>query len=121
MADPATVANIGPRERRRRRVMGAWTLALATVLAVLSTALGWGAAVRLLLAPLFFGGFLGVLQAREHTCVALASKGLCDLDVGPRPIDPSQDRAVRSKARRVLMKSAVAALVATLVVVLVLP
>lgn len=102
--------------------MGAWTLALASCLAALGVALGWGTPVRLLLAPLFFAGFLGVFQAREHTCVALASRGLRDLDTGPQRIDdPERDRAVRSKARGVFAKSVVAALVATLIVVLVLP
>ena len=77
--------------------------------------------MRLLLAPLFYGGFLGVLQSHEHTCVALASRGVCDLDDGPRQIeDAAQRRALEAKARGLMAKGAAATAVVTLVL-LVLP
>lgn len=59
--------NIGPRERRRRRVFGAWTLLVSTITALVMWALGVSTPVRLVLAPAFLGGFLGVIQAREST------------------------------------------------------
>ena len=59
--------NIGPRERRRRRVFGAWTLLITTITALVMWALGVSAPARLVLAPAFLGGFLGVIQAREST------------------------------------------------------
>jgi hypothetical protein len=113
--------NIGPEERRKRRVMGTWTLALALALAGTAVVLGWGVGARLVLAPLVFAGFLGILQAREHTCVALASKGLCDLDAGPQRVqDDVQRRALKAKAWRLMAKCG-AATAAVLAVVLLLP
>jgi hypothetical protein len=67
MSSTLPPTNIGPRERRRRRVFGAWTLLLATITALVLWALGLSAPVRLVLAPAFLGGFLGVIQAREST------------------------------------------------------
>jgi hypothetical protein len=61
------MANIGPEQRRRRRVLGAWTLAAGAVLSVLLLGLGDGPWPRLLAAPLFLIGFSGVFQSREHT------------------------------------------------------
>lgn len=117
--ETTALVNIGPRQRRLRRVMGTWTLVLALVLAAAAVALGWGTLVRLLLAPLFYGGFLGVLQSREHTCVALASRGLCNLDAGPQRIeDEDQRRALKAKARRLVAKSAGAAAAVTVVLLL---
>ena len=117
--DETALVNIGPRQRRLRRVMGTWALVAALALATAAVALGWGSVVRLLLAPLFYGGFLGVLQSREHTCVALASRGLCNLDTGPQRIeDDEQRRALQAKARRLVAKSAGAAAAATVVLLL---
>ena len=61
------VANIGPAQRQRRRVMGIVALTvgvgLAVVLVWLRASPGW------LLLPFvpFFVGMLGLVQAREHT------------------------------------------------------
>lgn len=119
--DTSTLVNIGPEERRKRRVMGTSTLTLALALAVAAVALGWSVGARLVLAPLLFAGFLGILQAREHTCVALASKGLCDLDTGPQRVeDDARRRALKAKAWRLMAKCG-AATVAVLAVVLLLP
>jgi len=67
MNESTRVANIGPLQRRRRRVAGAWSLAAAVALTLLSGALGWAPWLRLALTPLVFGGFSGVLQSKEQT------------------------------------------------------
>lgn len=61
------VANIGPQQRQRRRVLGIVSLCLGMMAALGMWALGWPPPVRLALAPVFLGGFLGLLQAREQT------------------------------------------------------
>lgn len=99
--------------------MGIWMLSLGSLLAVASVVLDVGAPVRLLVAPVFLMGFLGVLQSRERTCVALAATGQCDLGAGAERIeDPEQRRAVTAKALAVLAKSVVATSLVTLVVAL---
>ena len=97
--------------------MGASALALAVALSVIAVLIDATPLTRLLLAPLFFGGFVGVLQSRAHTCVALAAAGQCDLGGGMRRVqDAAELRAVRAKALRVLGQSALGTALATLVV-----
>lgn len=61
------VANIGPRERRKRLLLGVaagvGAVALAVVLLLLDTAAWW----RLGLFAMFWFASLGVLQATGHT------------------------------------------------------
>ncbi len=63
----ARAVNIGPRGRRRRLGLGLLTLALGAGLMASLVALGARPAWLLLALPLFFGGLLGILQAREGT------------------------------------------------------
>lgn len=107
------VPNIGPREHARRLRIGVAMFIVAIVMAVLLMTTGaariWRATVFL---PLLIGAF-GVLQVRAHTCVALAARGLRNMDAGDEPIaDASELRAVKAQARRVNIQAM--ALAATL-------
>ncbi|MGE0158173.1 MAG: hypothetical protein AB7T31_02105 [Gemmatimonadales bacterium] len=115
----ATCANIGPAERRKRSRAGIIFVLLGVAL-VLST---WGGGLpvplRAASAVFFFVGFVGLFQARARTCVALASRGVRDMDGGPETIaDPAELAVVRAQARNVMVKSAVATLVVTVVALL---
>jgi len=68
MDAPATeVANIGPRERRKRRLLGIVSLTVAVAVAFVLVALGAPRWSRLVVFfPLWMAG-LGLLQAREKT------------------------------------------------------
>jgi hypothetical protein len=59
--------NIGPEQQRKRRILGLWGLAAGAAVAIGCWVAGVSTLVRLAAAPLLFGGFLGVLQARERT------------------------------------------------------
>lgn len=61
------VANIGPRQRRTRLVLGAVALAAGAVLALLLSTAGEPRLLRLTLFGLFAPGMMGVLQAKEET------------------------------------------------------
>jgi hypothetical protein len=116
----ATLANIGLAERRRRRQMGVSALSLGAVVVVAAWVLDLGLSVRVAGGFLFFLGFIGIFQARASTCVALASRGARDMDEGPEAIqNPAEVAALRAQARRVLLRSAVAALIVTAAAVLV--
>ena len=67
MSDATRPTNIGPAQRRKRRRLGAWALGFGVGLGGMAWALGAAPWTHILLSPLFFIGFLGVLQAREHT------------------------------------------------------
>lgn len=88
-------------------VVAAWTLDL-------------GLSPRIASAFLFFMGFLGVFQARARTCVALAAQGVRNMDAGTEAIaDAAELDASRTEARRVLVRSAIATVIATGVAILV--
>lgn len=114
MTTPAI--NIGPRETRKRRVMGIAALAAGAVLAfglVLVGAPWWSRAFVFF--PVWLAA-LGLLQARERTCVALAARGVCNMDVGELPIeDEPAARQLRDKARRINRRAVLVAAMVTLV------
>lgn len=61
---------------------------------------------------------LGVFQARERTCVALAGRDQRNLDGGVEPIPDAERAAIRQRARKVYVESAVAAVLLTVASVL---
>jgi len=61
------VANIGPRGRRRRVLLGAAALAAGVAILALLVMLGVDRGWRALLVVPFWAGALGILQARAHT------------------------------------------------------
>jgi hypothetical protein len=108
--DDAVCANIGPIQRRRRLLFGVAALVAGVVWVRFAWSAGYPSYTRLAGFVFFHMGFTGVFQARAKTCVALASRGLRNLDDGPKPIeDEAELMAVRALARRVLMQSLLAA------------
>ena len=108
------IANIGLAERRKRHRAGVAGLLLGALVALAAWTMGLPLAVRAASAPFFFVGSLGIFQARAHTCVALASRGVRDMDDGPEGIaDAAELVAVRAQARSVLVRSVIATLVLT--------
>jgi hypothetical protein len=111
-----SVTNIGPGESRKRRVMGVAALAAGAGLAFALVAWGapwWTRAVVFF--PVWIAA-LGLLQARERTCVALAARGVCNMDDGEAPIeDESAARELREKARRINRRAMLLAAIVTLV------
>ena len=81
------VFNIGPREQRKRRLLGIVGLTVGVAVAFVLVVMG---APRLSRAVVFFPVWLaglGFFQAREKTCIALAARGTCNLDAGEESID----------------------------------
>jgi hypothetical protein len=64
---PRRAANLGPQGQRRRLGLGVLLLAAGAGLVVGLNAVGAGPGWSLLAVVPFFGGMLGVLQAREGT------------------------------------------------------
>jgi len=93
--------NIGPRQRRRRLVVGVLgaLAAVAALTALLATETPRLA--RLLAVLPFWAGALGFLQYHERTCVALAARGLRDLGAGLERLRREEVSSVRNQARRV--------------------
>src|SRR5215213_8095584 len=111
-----SATNIGPVETRERRVMGIAALGAGAVLAFALVVVGapwWSRAVVFF--PVWLAA-LGLLQARERTCVALAARGVCNMDAGELPIgDDTAARELRAKARRINRRAVLVAATVTLV------
>jgi hypothetical protein len=108
------VANIGPRERRKRMKFGMrWLARGGGVLSVLALA-GAPRWSRLGAFIPFLIGSIGVFQAREQTCIALASRGTRNMDDGEEHIgDPEVIQQIRSQVLKIYAKSLAAAILLT--------
>jgi hypothetical protein len=116
---PSDVCNIGPGGRKVRRLMGLAMLAGAGAVFAILVRAGAPRPVRAgLFVPLLFG-MLGMMQARDGVCVALAAQDLHDLDEGPVPVTDAYARArLRVRARATWWKAGLVALVSTVLAVL---
>ena len=108
--------NIGPREVRKRRLMGIISLAAGGGLAFLSVVLETPRWSRLIVFfPIWIAG-LGLFQAREKTCIALAARGVCNMDTGEENISDEQTVSqLRSKARAINRRAIITAAIVTMV------
>jgi hypothetical protein len=120
-ATATEAANIGPRERRKRRLLGIVSLTVAVGVAFVLVSFGAPRWSRLLVFfPLWMAG-LGLLQARDKTCIALAARGVCNMDAGEETInDKALAARLREKAAAVHKRALMVAAAIT-VVVLVFP
>jgi len=117
--DVGGAANIGPRERAKRRVMGIVALVCGVGLAFLMVVLEaprWSRA--LVFFPVWLAG-LGMFQARERTCIALAARGRCNFDAGEEAVaDAALAARLREKAKGITRRAVVVAAIITTVVLL---
>jgi hypothetical protein len=115
MTEPtACVANIGPRGRQQRLRVGKLWLAIGSGAAGVLVLVGVPRWMRLgLFAPFAFGA-IGLFQAYEQTCVALAARRARDLDFGQEQIDdPVITRQISRQARKVFAESLLVAALLT--------
>lgn len=103
--------NIGPREKQKRLVAGVIMSALTVCVAAGLILAGLPRMWRLLtILPAWVAG-LGLFQVRENTCVALAARGLRNMDAGDERIDdPIELHRVRAQSRNVHIQAALLAL-----------
>jgi hypothetical protein len=110
----ACVANIGKAGRRQRLLIGLVGLGACVLASVWLVADGASRGWRLLLFLPWWISLLGIFQAKEQTCVALAARGLREVAGGePEVIPLAELDAVRRQARRVYLQSFIAALLVT--------
>jgi hypothetical protein len=114
--ETSRVINIGPREERKRRLMGIVSLTVGIGLAFMLVVFAAPRWSRLILFfPIWMAG-LGLFQAREKICIALAARGTCNMDAGEEPItDESLIESLRSRARSINRRALFTALVITVV------
>ena len=106
--------NIGLHEVRKRRLMGVVALTTGVGLAFLSVIFQAPRLLRLIVFfPIWVAG-LGLFQAREKVCIALAARGLCNMDTGEETIsDQNLIAQLRSKARAINRRALITAALIT--------
>lgn len=113
------VINIGPRERRKRRLMGVVALTVGVGLAfvlVIFQAPRWSRLI--IFFPIWIAG-LGLIQSREQTCIALAATAKRNMDAGEESLDDEKlIEQLRVKARRINRRALITAGAITLVALL---
>jgi hypothetical protein len=121
MSDVCT-PNIGPRERRKRLVAGIAMFAVTVVIAGVLVLTGLPRFWRVLTILPAWVGAIGLFQVREQTCVALAARGLRNMDAGDEAIvDAIELHHVRQQSRRVHIQAALCALAVAVFFTLLLP
>ena len=108
-------SNIGPRERRKRRLLGIVALTVGVAAAFLLLVYDAPRPLRaVVFFPVWMAG-LGLLQARERTCIALAARGACNLDAGELALDDEHLAAhFRATSRRINRRALTTAVAITL-------
>ena len=110
------LANIGPREILKRRVFGIAALAAGAAFAFALFAMDAPRAYRLLIFFPIWLAALGLFQAREKTCIALAARGVCNLDSAETEIaDGLTITRLRNKAKNINRRAMITAATVTLV------
>jgi hypothetical protein len=116
----AVCSNIGPRERKRRLVGGFVFLLVAVCVAVSLILFNAPRPWRLLVFLPTWAAAIGFFQVSARTCVALAARGLKNMDAGdeeitnPRELDQVRAQSRGVHIRAVLTAVAVAAALALL-------
>ena len=114
MTSSTCIPNIGPREQRRRIVMGIGMSVLTAAAVVWLVAADAPRVWRLLVFVPAWIAALDFLQVRARTCVLLAARGVRNLDAGIEPIASASERArIRTQARVVHVQAALVATVIT--------
>jgi hypothetical protein len=118
LLDAGVCANIGPRERRLRNITGVIgttvSILFASALLEVHASRPW----RLVLAVPVYTAAIGFLQARAHTCVAFARKGIRVLGDSRTGAEQVVDEAMRQQIARQARKVYLQTLAVTAGVVL---
>lgn len=116
MSADVCIPNIGPQERKKRLWAGSIILSVAAVIALALVAAPIDRAWRLLAFVPFWAGATSLFQVYEKTCVALASRGVKNLDTAEERIsNTSELDQIKRQARRVRIEGLVVAALLTLV------
>jgi hypothetical protein len=112
---PTAAINIGPREQRKRRLMGIVALTVGVGAAFVLVVYGAPRLLRLVIFPPLWMAGLGLLQARAQTCIALAARGACNMDAGEKTLeDENQIAQLRATARSINRRALITAIIITL-------
>src|SRR4029453_15032497 len=114
MAAKTELVNIGPKETRKRLLIGVVMVAVGVVLAVMFSYAGVTRGGYSVLFLPFWMGTLALSQAPKKTRVVLAAGGARKMNGSEEPLgDEAADKRLRSQARWIYVESAIAAFILT--------
>lgn len=106
--------NLGPREIRKRRLLGYLSFNIGLVMALLFIWQNVSDFLRMLVFIPFFFGYLGILQSLQKTCVFLAFQGKQNNDQGNEAVtDQALRRKLKTRSVWILILSTLLALICT--------
>ena len=110
----ADAINIGPREQRKRRLMGLVALTVGVATAFVLVVYDAPRISRaIIFFPIWIAG-LGLMQARDKTCIALAARAARNMDAGEESVEDAKLIAqLRDKARQINRRAVITALAVT--------
>jgi hypothetical protein len=112
--------NLGPKQKRRRLVLGIVSFLLAAGAAVFFVYHDAPPLFRLLVFPLFFLSMLGFFQAKNRTCVVYAVQGVRDLGTGTEKVtNGAEAHGLRLLAQKILVQAFFFALLMTAITLLI--
>jgi hypothetical protein len=113
-------SNIGPRERRRRLIGGFVFLLVAACVAGCLILFNAPRSWRLLVFLPAWAAAIGFYQVSAKTCVALAARGLKNMDAGDEAVtNPRELDQLRAQSRAVHIRSALTALAVAVLLALI--
>ncbi len=113
--DRACAINIGPKERRKRLIVGVLAFAAASGLALWFSAQETSRLWRLMVFAPFFFSMICLFQVKEKICVLLAAQGSQNFDQGTERVkDFLIANQLRYQAKKVYVESLVASVLLTL-------
>jgi hypothetical protein len=117
MSREVCIPNIGPAERKKRLWAGSIILFIAALIALALVFAPLDRAWRLLAFVPFWAGATSLFQVHEKTCVALAARGVKNLDTAEERIDDAGELdRIKRQARRVRLEGLVVAALLTVFV-----
>lgn len=108
--------NIGPRQRRRRILIGSAMLVVGVALTAALIGLDAGRLVRLVVALPFLAGSIGLFQVRARTCVVFAMRKVKNMDHGEVPVTDARElETIQRQARMVWMQGVAVGILLTVI------
>ncbi len=110
----AVCQNLGPKQIRKRRLLGLLSFQIAVILSVVFIWFNLSDLVRATVFIPYFFAYLGVLQSLQKTCVFLAFQGRQNLDTKEEAVaEELLQRKLKSKSIGILVLTTLLALLCT--------
>jgi hypothetical protein len=118
----AVCLNLGPKQIRKRRLLGLLSFQLGVILSVVFIWLNVPDIVRATVFIPYFFAYLGILQSLQKTCVFLAFQGKQNLDAGNEAVAEDRLRSqLKNRSIWIIILATILALLCTYLTLVIHP